>query len=219
MKHNIIWKKIVKDIAGGMTDPELIKKYNLSENQLISIFRQLAKLRERRIKMLGDDLNSGMDHSELMKKYGLSTEGLETALKLLVNENAVSRDEFGTPSPFRGEERTVRDSRGTPRSQPIPVVTICELGKPETRYLVRDISEKGIGVNGIRAQIDEIRSLAVVGDEFGEIAPFELEGQCRWAKRLDPDGPICAGFRITKIAEQDALRLREFIQGFTFGID
>jgi hypothetical protein len=74
------------------------------------------------------------------------------------------------------------------------VVTICEVGKPGTRYLVRDISENGIGVTGINAQIDETKSLAVVGDEFGEIAPFEFEAQCRWARQLEPDGAICAGF-------------------------
>ena len=114
---------------------------------------------------------------------------------------------------------TERDSRGTLRNSPIPVVTICEVGKPGTRYQVRDISENGIGIIGIRAQINEMKSLAVVGDEFGEIAPFEFEAQCRWAKHVEPDGGFSAGFRITRMGEQDLLRLREFIQGFTFGLE
>ena len=81
MKHKIIWKEIVKDIARGMTDSELIKKHNLSRDQLRSIFKQLAKLRERRIQMLVGDLRSGMAPSELMKKYQLSPEGLASSLK------------------------------------------------------------------------------------------------------------------------------------------
>ena len=109
-------------------------------------------------------------------------------------------------------------SRGAEKP-PIPVVTICEVGKPGTRYLVWDISENGIGITGITAQVDEMKSLAVVGDEFGEIAPFEFEAQCRWARQLEPEGAICAGFCITRISEQDVFRLREFVQGFTFGLE
>ena len=42
MKQKIIEKEIVKDIARGMADSELTQKYNLSEDQLRSIFKQLA---------------------------------------------------------------------------------------------------------------------------------------------------------------------------------
>ena len=213
MKQKIIGKEIVKDIALGMTDAELTEKYNLSGGELRAVFSQLAKLRERRIQMLVDDLRSGMTHSELMKKYQLSTEGLASALKFLIKASAIGRDKLETFGLFSDGDRTVRDSRRTPRNNPIPVVTICEVGKPGTSYVVRDISEMGIGIAGIRAQIEERKFLAVVGDEFGEIAPFEFEAQCRWAKQIGPAGEICAGFRITRISEQDLLRLREFSQG------
>jgi Mor family transcriptional regulator len=219
MKQKIVWKEIVKDIACGMTDSDLSKKYNLSSRQLLSIFRQLSNLRERRIQMLTADIRSGMTHSELMGKYQLSTEGLASSLKFLVRANAIGQDELGPLSFFHNERKTVTESRKTPRNHPIPVVTICEVGKPGARYLVRDISEEGIGIAGIRAQIDEIKYLAVVGDEFGEIAPFEFEAQCRWAKHVEPEGGFCSGFRIKGISEQDLLRLREFIQGYTLGFD
>ena len=42
MKQKIIDKEIVKDIARGMSDSELTQKYNLSGDQLRSIFKQLA---------------------------------------------------------------------------------------------------------------------------------------------------------------------------------
>lgn len=47
MKLKIIWKDMVKDIARGMTDSELAKKYGLSNDQLRSVFKQLAGLREK----------------------------------------------------------------------------------------------------------------------------------------------------------------------------
>ena len=219
MKKRIIEKEIVKDIARGMRDSELTLKYNLSGDQLRSIFKQLANVRAKRIQTLASDLRSGMARWEIMKKYQLSSQALASSLKRLLKANAITSAEFETFRSFDGERRTERDSRGTQRNQPIPVVTICEAGKPGTRYQVRDISESGVGVSGIRARMEETKSLVVVGDEFGEIAPFEFEAQCRWARQSEPDGPNSAGFRITTISEQDRHRLREFIKGFTFGID
>jgi uncharacterized protein (DUF433 family) len=213
MEKRTIDKEIIKDISRGMPGSELAKKYNLSESQLQSIFHQVAELRERRIQMLVSDLRSGMVRSELMKKYQLSPEGLESALKPLLEAEAISSVEFEAFSTFREEYRTGGDSRGTLRDHPIQVVKIYEAGKPETKYLVRDISENGIGITDMRGQIDEIKSFVVVGYESGEIAPFEFEAQCRWVKRVEPDEVICSGFRITKIGEQDLLRLRELIQG------
>jgi len=160
-----------------------------------------------------------MARSELMTKYQLSSEALASSLKRLLEENAITSAEFEAFSSCHGEHSIGGSSRVAERNHPIPVVTICEAGKPGTRYQVRDISENGIGIIGIKARIDEMKSLAVVGDEFGEIAPFEFEAQCRWAKELKPDEKNCAGFRITAINEQDLLRLREFIQGFTFGLE
>jgi PilZ domain len=219
MKTKIIEKEIVKDIARGMSDSELTQKYDLSRDQLRSIFKQLADARAKRIQALARDLRSEMARSELMTKYQLSSETLASSLKRLLKENAITSAEFETFRCFDDERITERDSRGALRNSPIPVVTICEAGKPGTRYQVRDISENGIGIIGIKARIDEMKSLAVVGDEFGEIAPFEFEAQCRWARELKPDEKDCAGFRITAINEQDLLRLREFIRGFTFGLE
>jgi len=184
MKQKIIEKEIVKDIARGMSDSELTQKYNLSEDQLRSIFKQLTNARAKRIQTLASDLRSGMARSELMKKYQLSSEALASSLDRLLEANAITSAEFETFSSCRGEHSSGGGSRSSVRNQPIPVVTICEVGKPGTRYLVRDISENGIGVTGINAQIDETKFLAVVGDEFGEIAPFEFEAQCRWARQL-----------------------------------
>ena len=219
MKKKIIEMEIVKDIARGMSDSELAQKYNLSRDQLRSIFKQLANARAKRIQTLASDLRSGMARSELMTKYQLSSEALASSLKRLLKANAITSAEFETFRSFDDDQITERDSRGTLRNSPIPLVTICEAGKPGSRYQLRDISENGIGIIGIKAQIDEMKSLAVVGDEFGEIAPFEFEAQCRWARQLEPDGGICAGFRITRMGKEDLLRLREFIQGFTFGLE
>ena len=219
MKKKIIDKEIIRDIARGMANSELLQKYKLTTDQLLSIFQQLAETRAKRIQALAGDLKSGMAPSKLMKKYQLSSEAFSSSLKRLYKANAITSAELEVYNSYNGSRISGGSLRTQLRNLPIPVVTICEVGKPGTKYLVRDISENGIGVTGIRAEVDEMKFLAVVGDEFGEIAPFEFEAQCRWARELEPDGATCAGFRITKISDQDVLRLREFLQGFTFWIE
>jgi Mor family transcriptional regulator len=103
----IIDKEIVKDIAGRMSDSELTQKYNLSVDELRSIFQQLAKARAKRIQALASDLRSGMARSELMKKYQLSAEGLETALKRLIEKDAISQDELESFRSSLNEQRTL----------------------------------------------------------------------------------------------------------------
>ena len=107
MKGTIIWREIVKDISRGMTDSELTQKYNLAAGQLLSIFKQLAKFRERRIQMLVIDLRSRMRPSELMEKYQLSAEGLEKVFKRLLEAKAISPDELETFRSSRDEQRTI----------------------------------------------------------------------------------------------------------------
>jgi uncharacterized protein (DUF433 family) len=107
MEKRIIDKEIVKDISRGMTDSELTKKYNLSAGQLLSIFKQLAKFRERRIQKLVLDLRSRMRPSELMEKYQLSAEGLENVFKRLLEAKAISPEELETFRSSRDEQRIV----------------------------------------------------------------------------------------------------------------
>jgi uncharacterized protein (DUF433 family) len=219
LKPRIKVEEIVLDIRDGMTDSELIKKHNLSRDQLRSRFKQLAKLRETRIQRLVGDLRSGMASSELMKKYQLSAEGLANLFKWLLEANSIGQAEFETLRPFDSKPETETELRGSLRNYPITVTTSYEVGNPGKRYQVRDISENGIGIIGIRPQVGEMKSLVVTGDELGEIAPFEFDAQCRWARQPEPGGWIRAGFKITRMGANDLSRLREFIQGFTFGLE
>ncbi len=111
MEKRIIDKEIVKDIARGMSHSELMQKYNLSGAQLRSIFQQLAKARAKRIQTLAIDLRFGMAPSELTKKYQLSREGLESALKSLIDEHAISPEELESFRSSLNEQRPLESER------------------------------------------------------------------------------------------------------------
>ncbi len=90
-------------------------------------------------------------------------------------------------------------------------VPAYEAGHPEVQGIVRDISEEGVGVAGIDADVGEVKTLVVLGDELGEFSSFEFEGCCRW-RFADPNGGRClTAFAITTISEADFEELRKLV--------
>ena len=78
-----------------------------------------------------------MTRPELMKKFQLSAEALAISLKRLLKANAITSAEFESFRSCRDEHSEGGNSRSSLGNHPIPMVTICEVGKPGTRYLVR----------------------------------------------------------------------------------
>jgi Mor family transcriptional regulator len=219
MKMRSISKEIIGDIAEGMGDASLMGKYGLSHDQLRGVFRLLANARKRRISAIVQDIACGMSGPDLIKKYGLSADGFISVLHRLFSENIIRQTEFDNLRSVSGEGARRQEGRAQVRSYPIPMVALCQAGNPRRQYVLRDITEKGLGVEGIEATPNEIKQLMVLGDEMGEIAPFELEAECRWAGPVDENRAMCAGFLIRRISQEDLGRLRELVRGFTFGVD
>jgi hypothetical protein len=205
-----------------MDDPALMEKYQLSVKGLEKLFRELVgaglwpERRQVRAKEVLHDIRQGAGRTELMEKYGLSFRGLQALVTLFVDAGVVSRDElYGElhlpddtviPEEIRAIERYYLDFE-TP---------VYEAGNPSVHGKVLDIAELGIGVSGIESDVGEIKRLVVLGDPFGEAAPFEFDAKCRWVNRLD-DGSCVAGFQIVNIADYDLQELRKLIRLVTFG--
>ena len=81
---------------------------------------------------------------------------------------------------------------------------------------IRDLSEVGVGVSGLEAQVGELKSLVVVPDEFLEVEPFFFEAKCRWSRMGDQGKIWNAGFEITDISEGNYIQLLELLQLMTF---
>ena len=154
-----------------MTDPELMAKYNLSIKGLQSIFRQLlevkaitqAELDLRRgpykdtviLQRLEPpemvrDIRSGMTDFELMEKHDLSPKGLQRAFDELLQSGEIDQAELDGRFPAY-DSVTVQSLREMPRYFLAVAVDIYELGHPENRGILRDITEKGVGIVGIKA--------------------------------------------------------------------
>jgi PilZ domain len=211
MKERIIDKEIIKDIACGMSDSELTQKYNLSENQLRSIFKQIAKLRERRIQMLVGDLRSGMTDWELQMKYGLSGNGLCRVYEKLVESGAMSHSELSEWSPLYTLRTCYKESRGHRRAYLVTRVPIYDLGTGSIGIL-RDISVRGMRVAGLDASVGQARKFEIPIDMFMQGDPLLIVGECKWVETRGKSWrfPV-AGFEIMDLSQSDRMTLRDFV--------
>jgi PilZ domain len=156
------------------------------------------------------DIQAGMTDAQLMERYRLSAKGLQSAFKKLVEAQAIDPEELGERVPLYEDTVTIEDMRQIVRDHLHHSVVICDAHDRKCMGRVRDISEKGVGIKGLQAKVNEIRSLYIAPDDFVEVEPFRFEGRCRWVKK-SPGGDYSAGFEITNISNSGLEELRRLV--------
>jgi uncharacterized protein (DUF433 family) len=107
--------QFVADVHGGLSDTELMSKYQISARGLQTLFSKLAargilnpkdmksrsalynkkpKTRRINVRELAEDIQLGLDDNNLMLKYDLNQEQLSLVLKKLLDTNLLSEAEL-----------------------------------------------------------------------------------------------------------------------------
>ncbi len=165
--------------------------------------------RDIRAKKIVRDIISGVDETELMHKYRLTSRGLQRVYRQLVDLNVIDVAlliERGVAL-FNTETTSVRR---LPRKEiyvPLPVQDVYK----EVWGTVTDITERGLGVTGIRVGVGKVKKLIVKPETCFRLKPFTLKAKCRWVKLSDDEQGILAGFEIIFIAPKDLQELRNLI--------
>jgi hypothetical protein len=225
-----LWE-VLKFMKLGADHAALKRKYNLSEEGLKDLYKQLAEAgflewtgeefivaAKRRIdtKELIADIRSGVADVELMEKYKLSSRGLQRVFNKLVDSGSAMAADLSGRSMSYDDSVTLKKVRVSIRALPILSIGIYESTNPEIIGRIRDLSEVGVGVRGLVAEVGELKNLVVVPDEFLDIEQFSFEAKCQWS-RTGNKGKICnAGFEITDISESDFIQLQELLQLMTY---
>jgi hypothetical protein len=224
-------KEVIKDIHAGMEAAALMEKYKLSPSGLRNLYEELAALglleyREPeesgavkiriRVREFLKDFRTGSSDTVLMQKYGLSRSGLDTLFKRLLDLKAIKADElFGEPSETRAAAGP-SEARKLERYCLDFLCSIYDADNPGVAGTVRDISEKGVGVEGILARPGDIMTFVVTPEEFLDVYSFRFRAECRWNSVDAETQSLLAGFRIISITEQDLDRLKTLIPLLTF---
>ena len=205
--------EVLKNIRLGMDDAALKERYQLSEQGLKSLYKELSDAglleregehyfipEKRRIitsEIVGDIL-SGLTESELRTKYKISSAKFHRVLSKLVNMGALPPNALSDRNiPHHGPEK--RELRSAARVFPILSASIYEQANPQNRGRVSDLSDEGVGAHGLSAELDEVKTLVIAPDSLLEVEQFSSQGKCRWSRIVD-DGNSDSGFEITFIS-------------------
>ena len=159
------------------------------------------------------DIRSGMTVSQLIEKYRFSFEALRIEFRKLLNAGALTKEELDAQKSLYRDIVDLKGVRKWPRTPTTLPVRIYDSGNPFATGYVRDISEKGICVEGIEATFGEIKKFIVRSEVSGAGHTFVFEGKCRWVNREESSGnKWVAGFEITSISSLDSKELRKLIR-------
>lgn len=211
MARKISGREILADLKSAMSEAELTKKYGLSSSELKKVIKQVDRERTARARAIAEDLKIGFTETEVRSKYQLSSESFQRIVENLLAVGLLTGTDLQARSAI-SQEVVVLDLRRGPRYQPSSSVSVCEGGSTRNRFSLHDISEHGFSASGLESRTGEIVNIVVLGDEFGEVIPFEFQAECRWSKKGSSDNETISGFEITSISQENLVLLQNFIK-------
>jgi hypothetical protein len=168
----------------------------------------MNSIRKIKAKDVVQDIRGGMNATDLMKKYQLSLKGLRAAFHKLVQADALSRKELNELRSLH--DTSVSGLRKIRRRQLSSPLKIYDGGDPFKSGIVKDISEKGICMEGIQAELGEVKNFIIRLGLFGYSPTMVFEAKCRWVDKKNP-GKTLAGFEITYISSLDSRELDKLL--------
>jgi hypothetical protein len=147
-----------------------------------------------------------------MKKYLISSKGLRSAFRKLLKFGDITQVELDILLNLYGESAGATGLRKVPRKRISYSLWVYEGGDPFEPGLIRDISEKGVCIDGIRTQIGERKTFMVRLGPLEGHSTFVFDAQCRWVRReSEHNGELVAGFEITNISPVDLRVLQKLV--------
>ncbi|MGB6064947.1 MAG: PilZ domain-containing protein [Desulfomonilaceae bacterium] len=176
----------------------------------------MEKKRQINGKNVLSDLRSGMADLQLRAKYKLSAKSLESIFDKLVKCGAVSLAELYERSSLYRECLNHVQARRHPRADLNVYVPVYDIADSAVGVL-RDISENGLRLAGINAQVGQAKTFQVPVDMFMEAQPLLIIAECKWVqiKKKNRQYTV-AGFELLDLPDADRQTLKDFIKLLLF---
>ncbi len=164
-----------------------------------------------RARAVVQDLRAGMGPTEIRVKYKLSDKGVQSVIRKLVaaallKKSEVERFHKWYPGFFVG------DLRQSLRTSVKILLIVCDANNPSSKGFVRDISKKGISVEGLEASVGDVRRLKILSSGIADSSTFMFKAKCVWREGdgAEDKEPV-AGFEITSITESAMSELTKLL--------
>ena len=145
-------------------------------------------------KSVREDIRSGLSEAELIAKHGLSLKGLQRLFKKLVDTKIVKHEDlYNSFASYR--ERTDQLKQRRARRVDLSVrLPVYDLGSTSFG-IVRDISETGLRVAGIKYQVGDVTTFQLPIDVFMNADLLSVIARCQWISQKGKENKyFVAGF-------------------------
>ncbi|HTY26375.1 MAG TPA: PilZ domain-containing protein [Desulfomonilaceae bacterium] len=168
---------------------------------------------KRRIsaKSMREDIRSGLSEAALMAKHHLSSKGLQRLFNELIHAKIVThQDLYKRFASYR--ERTDQVKQRQARRAGLSVkLPVCDVGSTSFG-IVRDISETGLRVAGIKYQVGDVTTFQLPIDAFMKADPLLVIAKCQWVSEKGKKTKyFVAGFEFIDLSDSDLNSLRDFV--------
>ena len=169
------------------------------------------------IKRILADIRAGMGDVPIMEKYRLSPADLMAIL--LEFGHLRTGESVGEEQKMRTLRKDVSDTemRVLPRNYLTLSLSVHDAADHSISGVINDITENGLQIEGIPANVGEIRSFVISCDMFPGDPPIVFDAECRWIGQLEANKQFVAGFEITMISDEAAEQLLKLIRQITLG--
>lgn len=188
-----------------------------SANDFVAKQSPVGPTRKIKAAEIISDLLGDLNPVEIMKKHNLSMKALETVIRKLVDSRKLKISDIGRKFPSLESASSVTPVRKIEREYIELALPIYDVKNPRRRGVIRNISEKGMGIAGIEAREGEIIEFVIPADILLGIGPISMETACRWIGLKGKSRYFSGGFEITVITDDNLHMLRELIRFLSLG--
>jgi hypothetical protein len=159
-----------------------------------------------------NDIRARMTDTDLLEKYKITSEGLQQVFRKLLDAEILSPFEFQAWSIFCNKTVALKHVRLFRRDPVRFSLPIYEADEPENRGVVVNISANGLGVQGIAAKVDDIKTLVIPTDELLGLPPLVFEARCIWITNNIGQKDCKGGFYLIDASAKIWQELRKYVR-------
>ena len=159
------------------------------------------------------DVRAGLSDFDLIEKYDLSLQTLTTVLDRLVESGHLRKPELLKRVPPRDNQPNGQKTRKLPRERIPFILEVQDISNPFRRAFLRDLTEEGFRIAGIKVAVGEARDFLILADVVASLSPILVRATCRWVDQKGKRNKYhVAGFQITDISSSDLETLRRLVK-------
>jgi hypothetical protein len=171
--------------------------------------------RSIKAKEILEDIRRGLSKKDLMAKHGLSRKGLDSAFEQLIKAGNLGREDISEDLAWYFASDSA-ERRVTTRRHLYFELPVYLMDEPETKGAVRNISDKGVGIKGIRVDVGKIEKLIIVADQFGAGSHIKIDAKCVWSTDRTSTGKVFTGFQFVNVSSKKLEALWKLLDLVTF---